>query len=86
MAAQHLPPWTVLTKLSRVPTLCAAWVGMHRHVTTRNQGIISKQREDPGNKVTAVLKSQIYNPVKVTKKKIPGDEAKQNIQRKPNYN
>ena len=44
VAAQHSPPKRVLTKLSWGPTLCAAWVGMYRHVhvTSRNQGTFSR--------------------------------------------
>ena len=28
---------------------------MHRHVTSRNQGTFSRQREDPGNEVDAFI-------------------------------
>ena len=41
----------MLTKLSWGPTLGVAWVDMVRHVTSRNQGTFSKQREYPGNEV-----------------------------------
>ena len=44
IAAQHSPPQTVLTKLLAGPTLCAAWVGMHRHVTSRDQGSRGRER------------------------------------------
>ena len=54
-AAQRSPPQTVLTKLSWRPTLCAAWIGMHRQVTSRNQGTFSRYREDPGNEVWAMI-------------------------------
>ena len=51
VAAQHSPPQTVMKKLSRGPALCVAWVGMHRHMTSHNQGTFMRQREDPENEV-----------------------------------
>ena len=39
----------LLTKLSRGPN--PAWVGMHGHATSCNQGTFSTLREGPGNEV-----------------------------------
>ena len=44
-----------MTKLSQEPTLCAAWVGMHRHMTSHNQGTFLRKREDPGNEVGNIV-------------------------------
>ena len=44
-----------MTKLSWEPTLCVAWVGMYRHLTSCNQGAFLRKREDPGNEVGDIV-------------------------------